>query len=710
LPMYSLAELIEPATLQSLMDDFYKLTRVPVSIVDSEGHVLVGVGWQDICTKFHRVHPETCKACIESDTELSLGVAPGEFRVYKCKNHMRDIATPLMVRGQQAGNVFSGQFFFEDETIDYELFAEQARTYGFDEQEYIAALDRAPRLSREAVETALTFFVKLAQMVSRLADANLALAQNIEERRELVRSLQQSEADLARAQAVARTGSWRLDVRSQRLVWSAEVYRMFGVPPETPLTYELFLAQVHPDDRSSVDSAWGAALKGAPYDIDHRIVAGGAIKWVRERAVLEFDRLGSLTGAFGTVHDITERKQFEEQLRDKANRLAEANRLKDEFLATLSHELRTPLQSILGWSQMLALGPLDPETTQRAMASISRNALSQSQLVADILDVSRIITGKLSVDVEAVDLRSVVANAVESIRPAAGAKRLDLQIALDDQQPTRVSGDAGRLQQVFWNLLSNAVKFTPAGGRIRVAVERLASQVQIQVRDSGMGIPQDFLPYVFDRFSQVDSSTTRRHGGLGLGLAIVRHLVELHGGTVRAESEGEGRGATFTILLPVRAIREEQSREEPAGEGEEHVPPVSLLPAGTLKGIRVLVVDDEADARDLVRTVLARAGAAVETAASVGEAIESLATARFDVLCADIGMPGEDGYELIRRVRLLPRESGGSIMAVALTAYGRTEDRMRALAAGFQQHVSKPVAPSELTAVVASLAGRTLGA
>ena len=709
MPLCSLAELIEPATLQSLMDDFYKLTRVPVSIVDSEGQVLVGVGWQDICTKFHRVHPETCQACIESDTELSAGVVAGEFRVYQCKNHMRDIATPVMVRGQQAGNVFSGQFFFDDETIDYELFSEQARRYGFDEQEYIAALDRAPRLSRGSVETALTFFVKLAQMVSRLADANLALAQNIEERRDLVRSLQHSENDLARAQAVARTGSWRLDARSQRLVWSAEVYRMFGVPPETPLTYELFLAQVHPDDRASVDRAWGAALTGAPYDIDHRIVAGGTVKWVRERAQLEFDRQGSLTGALGTVQDITERKQLEEQLRDKADRLAEANRLKDEFLATLSHELRTPLQSILGWSQMLAQGPLDPETTQRAMASISRNALSQSQLVADILDVSRIITGKLSVDVEAVDLRSVVANAVESIRPAAAAKRLDLQIALDDRQPMCVSGDAGRLQQVFWNLMSNAVKFTPAGGRIRVGVERLGSQVQIQVQDSGMGIAQAFLPYVFDRFSQVDSSTTRRHGGLGLGLAIVRHLVELHGGTVRAESEGEGRGATFTILLPVRAIREEKSWEQPSGEGEETLPPIRLLAAGTLKGIKVLVVDDEADARDLVRAVLARSGAAVETAASVEEAMEALATARFDVLCADIGMPGEDGYELLRRVRLLPRETGGSIMAVALTAYGRAEDRMRALAAGFQQHVSKPVAPSELTAVVASLAGRTLG-
>jgi len=709
LPLYRLEELIEPATLQSLMDDFYKLTHVPVSIVDSEGRVLVGVGWQDICTKFHRVHPETCKACIESDVELSAGVVPGEFRVYKCKNNMRDIATPLMVRGQRVGNVFSGQFFFDDETIDYELFAEQARRYGFDEREYIAALDRAPRLAREAIETALTFFVKLAQMVSRLADANLALAQNIEERRELLQSLQHSEADLARAQAVARTGSWRLDLGSQRLVWSAEVFRLFAVPPGTPLTYELFLAQVHPDDRASVDRAWRAALRGERYDIDHRIVAGDTIKWVRERAELEFDPQGSLTSAFGTVQDITERKQLEDELRDKAHRLAEANRLKDEFLATLSHELRTPLQSILGWSQMLALGPLEPEMTQRAMASISRNAQSQSQLVADILDVSRIITGKLSVDVEAVDLRSVVANAVESIRPAAGAKRLDLQIALDDQ-PTHVSGDAGRLQQVFWNLLSNAVKFTPAGGSICLAVERLGSQVQIQVRDSGIGIPPAFLPYVFDRFSQVDSSHTRRHGGLRLGLAIVRHLVELHGGTVRVESEGEGRGATFTILLPVRAVREEKSRETLADAGEEHVPAVWPLVANALKGIKVLVVDDETDARDLVRSVLARAGAVVATAAAVGEAMEALATARFDVLCADIGMPGEDGYELIRRVRLLPEETGGSIRAVALTAYGRAEDRMRALAAGFQQHVSKPVAPGELTAVVASLVRRTLGA
>ena len=709
MPAYSLAELVEPATLQSLMDDFYKLTHVPVSIVDSEGRVLVGVGWQDICTKFHRVHPETCRACLESDTQLSGGVLPGEFRIYECKNHMRDIATPLMVGGQQVGNVFSGQFFFDDEDIDYDLFSEQARRYGFDEKEYIAALDRAPRLSREAVETALTFFVKLALMVSRLADANLALAENIEERRDLVQSLRHSEADLARAQAVARTGSWRLDVRSQGLVWSAEVHRMFGVPPGTPITYESFLAQVHPDDRASVDAAWCAALTGQPYDIDHRIVADGRIKWVRERAELEVDGQGSLTGAFGTVQDITERKQLEEELRDKAHRLAEANRLKDEFLATLSHELRTPLQAILGWSQMLALGPLDPETTQRATTSIFRNAQAQSQLVADILDVSRIITGKLSLAVEAVDLRAVVADAVESLRPAAGAKRLDLQVALDDQ-PTCVTGDPGRLQQVFWNLLSNAVKFTPAGGRVCVAVERIGSQVQIQVKDSGIGIPPRFLPYVFDRFSQVDSSTTRRHGGLGLGLAIVRHLVELHGGTVRAESDGEGGGTTFTVLLPVRAVHEGMSRTEWREEVQGPAPPIMPFNADALKGIKVLVVDDEADARDLVQSVLARAGALVTTAASVGDAMEALATARFDVLCADIGMPGEDGYELIRRVRSLPAESGAGIMAVALTAYGRSEDRVRALSGGFQQHVSKPVAPDELTAVIRSLAGRMLGA
>ena len=465
MPPYSLAALIEPATLQSMMDDFYKLTGVPVSIVDSEGQVLVGVGWQDICTKFHRVHPETCKACIESDTQLSAGVAPGEFRVYKCKNNLRDIATPLTVRGYHLGNVFSGQFFFDDEIIDYRLFAAQARQYGFDEREYLAALDRAPRLSRQSVETALTFFVKLAQMVSRLADANLSLAQNIEERRELVRSLQHSEKDLARAQAVAQTGSWRLDVRTGRLAWSAEAHRMFSVPEGTPLSYELFLSRTHPDDRPSVDAAWRAALTGAAYDVDHRIVAGDAVKWVRERAELEFNPEGLLVSAFGTVQDITERKQFEEELRDQANRLADANRLKDEFLATLSHELRTPLQAILGWSHMLALEPLDPETTQRAMASIARNAQSQAQLVGDILDVSRIITGKLSLDVEAVDLRSVVANAVESIRPAAAAKRIDLRIA-PDGHPAHVSGDAGRLQQVIWNLLSNAVKFTPAGGRV----------------------------------------------------------------------------------------------------------------------------------------------------------------------------------------------------------------------------------------------------
>ncbi len=319
-----LADIIDIQAVQSLMDDFYKFAQITMALLDLKGNVLVGVGWQDICTKFHRVHPEACKHCLESDTKLSAGVSLGEFKLYKCKNNMWDIVTPVFAGSQHVGNIFSGQFFFEDEPVDYELFRFQARQYGFNEEEYIAALEKVPRLSRETVENSMSFFMKLANMLSQLSHSNIKLVQSLEERDTLVDQLQENRKDFDRAQEVGNIGSWRLDVCKNELTWSDENHRIFGIPKGTSLTYETFISTVHPDDREYVEMEWKAGLKGELYDIEHRIIVDGKIKWVREKAYLEFDKDGAVIGGFGITQDITERRQAEHQL---SNELARATGL-----------------------------------------------------------------------------------------------------------------------------------------------------------------------------------------------------------------------------------------------------------------------------------------------------------------------------------------------------------------------------------------------
>ena len=383
----------------------------------------------------------------------------------------------------------------------------------------------------------------------------------------------------------------------------------------------------------------------------------------------------------------------------------QANRLKDEFLATLSHELRTPLTSILGWAHLLRAGQLDQESAASALETIERNARSQAQLIDDLLDVSRIITGKLRLDIKQVDPGALIEAAIEAVRPAADAKSVRIQQVMDAQRVT-VTGDAARLQQVIWNLLSNAIKFTPTGGRTQVRLEYKESNIEIAVSDTGVGIRPEFLPHVFDRFRQADQTTTRQYGGLGLGLAIARHIVELHGGTVHAESLGPGQGATFTVRLPVVAS---------AYGKERRAAPPSPITRGTilalecpekLDGLKILVVDDEADTRELLKIALGRCGAEVMAVGSAQEALDALKVMKPQLLISDIGMPDEDGYELIRKVRALPSEQGGKIPAVALTAYARAEDRLRALRSGYQMHVAKPVELTELIAVASSLVHR----
>ena len=401
-------------------------------------------------------------------------------------------------------------------------------------------------------------------------------------------------------------------------------------------------------------------------------------------------------------------RKVEGEARDKERlyqQAVRANRMKDEFLATISHELRTPLTSILGWSEMLASGRLAPAMVERAVGTIDRNARAQAQIIEDLLDISRIVSGKLRLDVRDMDVAQPVEAAVEAVRPAALARDVELHLEAAPDVG-RVRADPDRLQQVVWNLVANAVKFTGRGGRVDVAMQRGDGFVEIRVRDTGRGIAPEFLPRLFDRFSQVDASSTREHGGLGLGLSIVRHLVEMHGGTVRAASAGIGHGAEFTVRLPFST-----SADEPAERREEHAHDVTSAPPpapgeDALAGCRVLLVEDDADSRAMLGAVLEAHGASVTACAGAEDALQAIGRIDADIVVSDIGMPRMDGYAFVRALREWERASGrDAVPAVALTAYARSEDRTRALAHGFQMHVAKPVQPSELVAIVRTLHG-----
>jgi PAS domain S-box-containing protein len=472
--------------------------------------------------------------------------------------------------------------------------------------------------------------------------------------------------------------------------------RLFGVSPGGSLV-ELSVLQFTPSESPAhgrpVTGRW-RRLDGSPVDVES---ASSAILWRRS------------PGLQLVLRDVTDRLRAEEEksrllASERAARsVAEhASRMKDEFLATLSHELRTPLNAILGWSHLLLEQKPEPDELAQGLETIERNAKVQTRLIEDLLDMSRIISGKLRIHVARIDPRDFVAAAVETVRPSAEGKGVLLEVELDPRVGM-ISGDASRLQQVVWNLASNAIKFTPAGGRVRVVGTLVSGQLELAITDTGQGIATNFLPYVFERFRQADGSTTRHHGGLGLGLAIVKQLVEMHGGSVRAFSDGPGTGSRFVVTLPTAPVVTRTDSGDRVGSAHNGDPDRSAM--ADLTGVRVLVVDDEMDARELVRRVLVGVGAVVKTAPSAAEVMASIAAT--DVLVSDIGMPDVDGYELLRRVRSLPPEEGGKVPAVALTAFARSEDRTRALLAGYQVHLSKPFTPAELVATVASAAGRT---
>lgn len=521
-------------------------------------------------------------------------------------------------------------------------------------------------------------------------------------------ALRQGEEQLRLALDAANMGVWDYEVGTGKVKWSSSLEVIHGLPPGGfGGTVDDYMKDIHPEDREYVVESLGRSVEqGVAHHIEYRIIRpDGAVRWVEGKGEVFRDENGNAVRLTGVCMDVTDRKRAEREREQLLGREQEAraeaeaaSRAKDEFLALVSHELRTPLNSIAGWLDILLTNPQRDEAhVARALEVIRRNAALQARIIEDLLDVSRIVAGKLQLDTRPVELPTIIQAAVAAVQIMADEKKVRIRQALD-RSTDPISGDPYRLQQIVWNLLSNAIKFSPEGAEVEIRLEQAGPYARITVRDMGEGIRPEFLPRIFDRFSQADTSTTRPYGGLGLGLAIVRHLVELHGGTVEACSEGDQRGAVFTVTLPCAFARVESRVTSIPGPD-----PDGRVGDAALAGLRVLVVDDDLDSREVLAALLALRSAQVRSAGSVAEALEALSEWKPHVLVSDIGMPGRDGYDLIREVRSRGCEDGGQIPAIALTGYAAAQDGERALSAGYHSHMAKPVEPRHLVKLIASL-------
>lgn len=533
---------------------------------------------------------------------------------------------------------------------------------------------------------------------------------DVTERRRAEDDLRTIRERFALAVEAADIGTFFCPMPLEKIYWNDKCQHHFWMQDAPVVGFEAFYDRVHHDDRARTREAVEKAVnEGLPYNVEYRTVSpSGDVRWIHAIGQSFRGTDGETIRFDGATIDVTAQKALEAEREsllqaEQAARLEaeRSGRMKDEFLATLSHELRTPLSSILGWAHVLRTGKSTGSDLDKGLETIERNARSQAQIIEDLLDMSRIISGKVRLEVELTDVRPILESAIDTVRHAAEAKGVVISTSFDSKQHN-VSGDPSRLQQVFWNLLSNAVKFTPRDGEIQVALKEVGSYVEITVSDTGAGIDSTFLAHVFSRFRQADGSTTRRHGGLGLGLAIVKQLVELHGGTVQARSAGVGKGSEFIVTLPLATIHRTPGSDE-EDEPTHRATLLASMPIVSLSGTKILIVEDEADARDLLARVLEEYGATVIKQPSALHAVELLLSERPDIIISDIGMPEEDGYSFIRRVRSLKDDAARSTPAIALTAYARSEDRVKAFLAGFQMHLAKPLETAELVTVVSNL-------
>ena len=547
------------------------------------------------------------------------------------------------------------------------------------------------------------FVVAVALILSRMREDRrnleasvLSAQREIQERRRVEAALRDSEQRLQQLANAMPQIVWT--AKEQGIEYINEQWSEYtGLSLEQSKDEREWRQAVHADDQTAVDEAWERAKRtGEPFEIEYRLrnARTGEWRWFLGRAVPIRGADGHVEQWFGTATDIDDQKRLELTLATARGAAEEANRLKDEFLAMVSHELRTPLNAILGWVSLLRGGSLSTARSEHALEVIQRNARAQSQIVSDLLDVARSLTGRLHLEPVRAQLTDVVSNAVDSVRPSANARGVQLSLDAGDARHI-VWGDIARLGQIAWNLLSNAVKFTPPGGQVEVRLRQRDSYAELTVKDTGLGIAPDVLPHIFHRFQQADSSPTRSHGGLGLGLAIVRHLVELHGGSVMVESKGTGHGSAFTVLLPLKV-----STDDPADAAP---PTAEQSAAGVLTGARLLVVDPDEDCRSMAAAALEVAGATVETAATAADARRRIASTAFSGWIVDLDLVEEDGCSLLRGLREMPASEGGATPALALTANVEPRDRAQAIQAGFQRFLAKPISASTLVSEVAAL-------
>ncbi len=679
-----LGDILDAPGLQALLDSFYELTRVPAAIFDLKGKQLAGAGWQEVCLKFHRAHPETCKHCVESDTQLTTGIAPGEFRLYKCKNQMWDVATPLMIGGQHVGNVFSGQFFFADEPIEEETFASQAKRYGFEESAYLTAIRAVPRMSREGLATGMAFLTKLGQMLSLLSYSNIKLARSLAERDALMDRLN-------RGQEIAHLGSWELDLAADRLTWSDEVYRIFGLrPQEFGASYEAFLEAVHPDDRVAVDGAYSGSLRDgrSAYEITHRVVRKGTgeVRWVHEKCEHVRDDTGRIIRSIGMVQDITERKRVEEQMRH-AQKLESIGLL----AGGIAHDFNNLLVGVIG-NATLAEDMLPPGSAASVML---QRIVKCGEQAAHLTRQMLAYAGKGRFVLEPVDLTAMVRDTAALIHSSISQK-IAVRLELDPETPA-VESDPSQMQQVCMNLVLNAAEaIGDAAGEIvittgEVKVEEAAADevggwpispgrcAFLEVRDTGCGMDDDTRSRIFDPFF------TTKFQGRGLGLAAVAGIVRAQKGAIRLAT-ASGVGSTFRVLFPaLQPIPPAPKPDEPAQE--------DLRGQGT-----VLVVDDEQVVREMAKAGLEHQGYEVLVAESGPAAIEMVRSQgpRIRLVVLDHSMPGMTGEETLRRLR----EIQPDLDVIVSSGYSETETLRQFQGVRLAAFIQKPYTSHELSRAV----------
>ncbi len=698
-----LADILDVPAVQLLVDRLQEIVPVPMAILDLQGRVLVGAGWQDICTRFHRIHPRTCVHCRESDTLLAANVPAGEFRLYKCKNSMWDMATPIMVGGQHMGNLYIGQFFFDDDVVDREAFRAQAREYAFAEEEYLAALDRVPRLGRDIVYGSIAYYIRLAEMLSQVSYSNLKLARSLAQLDSLMKSLRESEGrfrrlvELAPIPVCVMKADGAVDYLNERFT------RVFGYTSGEIGTVADWWPRAYPDEgyRRWVIENWEAALARATNEgcdiepCEYNVTCkDGEVRLVEIAGIRIEDSV--LT----TFVDVTDRRRAEEAMRDAKLAAEAANQAKSEFLANMSHEIRTPMTAVMGFAELLANIECSPEEQREYLDTILQSGKGLLQLIDDILDLSKIEAGKLTIDAVQCSPRQVIEEVLSLMQVRARQKHLLLDATYVWPLPAVICTDPTRLRQILVNLVGNAIKFTQEGEvRITTTFAETSSgpRLHFAVSDTGVGIRDEHLTQIFAPFSQADASSTRRFGGTGLGLTISRRLARMLGGDIAVESH-PGEGSVFTLTVdPGSIARMSMVSEDSPVAGP---PSESQQPSLRLAG-RVLLMEDTPANQRLVQTLLARAGLEIDLAEDGQQgcrmALASAADGRpYDLILMDVQMPHVDGNEAARRLR----ENGWKGPLVAVTAHAMTGDRETCLEAGFDDYLAKPIHAQQLLQTV----------